>query len=1237
MSNINPLNLKKTTLVSFLSLIFVSYAQASMVRDDIDYQYFRDFALNLGKFTPGAQNIEVRNPAGELVSIMMQDVPMPDLSAVNRNGGFATLVGEQHLLSVAHNSGYRSVSFGEAGSNPDAHYYTYSLVDRNNFPGGRGVHTDYHAPRLDKMVTEVAPTAMSEAGNQAPTYTNKNRFPMFVRAGSGVQSVRSRDNKITTIVDAYNFLTGGTSLNINGNRQNWLDGSGSLFDNIYGGMVTYGTPGDSGSGLFGYDKQLGKWVVVGALNYYAGDHGSSNTWIMVRPYFHKEVSDKVFAGSLPRGDYQWKTTSNKTSTISGSPKTLTVDLKNGNDSNHGKTVEFTGTGTLTLTNNIDQGAGGLLFKDNFTVKASRDFTHRGSGVRIDKGKQVTWQVKNPKGDRLSKIGEGTLYVNGEGENLGDISVGDGTVILAQRRDSRNKQQAFNEVGIVSGRGTVVLSDNKQVNPDKIYFGFRGGRLDLNGNSILFNRIQNVDAGAMIVNHSNRPANLTIRGLNPRNNNEKLTAFNGVLGETDTRKNNGVLNVNIDLHTRDSKMLLSGGAKLKGNFMVHNGEAILSGRPTQYAPGKMTVTKDNRGNKKINYNPQAENVFDGDWINREFTANAFVANNQSTLTIGRNVTRVAGDLWGDGNSTLNLGIAENSLSCIRSDLTGVVGCDHRIGTQGFNASPKTAIVGNLTLQNSAKANINKAHLTGRVQAYQGTTLNLSRDARLTLTANSQVGNLNMSNGSEIDLNNAPYSPINYYTLTVNGDLSGAGQFNYLSNIAELKSDKLVVRGRATGGHWLNVKNTGREPHKSKDRLTLVHLNGSNHNTATFRLKNGTVDVGSLRYYLVKEGNDYRLYNPTMEQLIDKEAEDARRRKQQEEAEKAKKQREAEKQRLAEEAKRRAEAEHLKQEVQRQLLLLVRRWGTPATRAATAENIEAGDLFTQSQITSAYANTAISWLSSQARTTLALGQSLDDEIAQPKALGTRIYASRLRLNGNFENNYHRAYDTKYAATLIGLDNTFPTEFGTATIGGTFTDGKSANRFDDDVTGQDKSTTLHLYTKIQNQQGIFALATLGAGITKSEIKKEDLTHIDTKLFDSSFKAGKAFNTKVLDITPTIGLRYATISPKDHNIDEAQIVVDKASVINTNAQIKLSKSIQISEFNVIPSIEMGYSKTHSTMAVSVNDHHWKQKLSDDYYYRLGLAAKTGAVSASATLGKNLGDDVKDNLNAQVKISYMW
>lgn len=166
-----------------------------------------------------------------------------------------------------------------------------------------------------------------------------------------------------------------------------------------------------------------------------------------------------------------------------------------------------------MDQNINQGAGGLFFKGDYTVKGiNNDITWLGAGIDVTDGKKVVWQVKNPNGDRLAKIGKGTLEINGTGVNQGQLKVGDGTVILNQQADADKKVQAFSQVGIVSGRGTLVLNSSNQINPDNLYFGFRGGRLDANGNDLTFEHIRNVDEGARIVNHNTSHAStITLTG------------------------------------------------------------------------------------------------------------------------------------------------------------------------------------------------------------------------------------------------------------------------------------------------------------------------------------------------------------------------------------------------------------------------------------------------------------------------------------------------------------------------------------------------------------------------------------------------------------------------------------------------------------------------------------------------------------------------------------------------------
>lgn len=538
--------LRPSYLATFVAMTLSFPLSASVVRSDVDYQYFRDFAENKGQFSVGASNITINSKDGVQIGMMMQNLPMPDLSPAMRNTGFATLIDPQYIVSVAHVTPgyYRTIEFGASGHNRDANHYSYKIVDRNDHARTEGgLHWDYHLPRLNKLVTEVAPAKASELGHNSSAYLENNRFTHFVRLGSGRQATRDTENTLTSVAPAYSYLTGGSPLPIlDRKNQQWFDTSAGLYANKYGPLATYATPGDSGSPLFGYDNQAKEWLLVGVVNTYAGMGGNFNRYSIMRKDYHNEKFAEDIAGNIEnerdQAIFNWSADANS-SVVSqqNSEQRLTVSLadrsikdnsaypKGGANvievmlpqEEHGKTLNFSGKdATLVLKNHIDQGAGALNFNANVTVRPENDETWLGAGVVVAKDKRVNWQVKNPQGDRLSKLGAGTLHVNGRGENLGDISVGDGTVILDQQAES-GKKQAFNKVGIVSGRATVVLNSADQLNPNNIYFGFRGGRLDLNGNSLAFERIQNSDDGANIVNHARKTANIM---LAPRKLNEQ---------------------------------------------------------------------------------------------------------------------------------------------------------------------------------------------------------------------------------------------------------------------------------------------------------------------------------------------------------------------------------------------------------------------------------------------------------------------------------------------------------------------------------------------------------------------------------------------------------------------------------------------------------------------------------------------------------------------------------------------
>lgn len=60
----NKIKLLRPTLAAVAVSVVCASAQASIVRNDVDYQYFRDFAENKGAFRQGASNVNIYNNKG---------------------------------------------------------------------------------------------------------------------------------------------------------------------------------------------------------------------------------------------------------------------------------------------------------------------------------------------------------------------------------------------------------------------------------------------------------------------------------------------------------------------------------------------------------------------------------------------------------------------------------------------------------------------------------------------------------------------------------------------------------------------------------------------------------------------------------------------------------------------------------------------------------------------------------------------------------------------------------------------------------------------------------------------------------------------------------------------------------------------------------------------------------------------------------------------------------------------
>jgi len=1341
------------TVLTLLGLHFPSLA--GIVRNDIDYQYFRDFAENKGQFFIGNHDIDIRNKAGQSIGTMMQNgIPMIDFSPVSHRWGVATLIGDQYVVSVAHNGRYQDVDFGSEGHNPDAHRYSYRLVQRNNYPEGTKYNADYHTPRLNKFVTETAPIEMVKDLN-GDVYSDVNKYPMRVRMGAGLQFTRNQDgsNVAMSGVYAYNYLTGGNAFIGQGTENGLMNLGGELMQkNAYGPMPIIGSSGDSGSPLFVYDKEKGKWLLNGVLvygvyssgDYQKPDGFGGNGYLTARYDYYQRIAqnDRVSPIISQQGNrYLWTSKGDTGNiTLNNTPVATTPlfasYLPNQNmeepSLSHGKNLVFsnkTSTPTIIqLTNSINQGAGGLYFEGgNYLVETTLpDITWNGAGVSVSEGSTVTWKIKNPVGDRLSKIGQGTLLVNGKGENLGDISVGDGLVVLNQQADEQNKKQAFNQLGIVSGRPTVKLESADQVNPNNIYFGFRGGRLDLNGNTLTFNRIQNTDEGAQIVNHNkDKEANVTILG-NAQIDNEKdinqskATAFNGWFGETNAALHNGRLNLHYQLKHADSVFLLSGGTNLNGDITQESGTLVFSGRPTPHAYNHL-----NR--PALIGRPQGEVVMDDDWLSRTFKAEKYIINGGSAV-VSRNVSAINGDWQLSNNANATLGVTDKQANfiCARSDWTGLTKCANQtLSDKVFASIERSKINGNFTLNDNAKlsvlgladvtgnvalqgqsqyrlahnatqtgtlvlnnqtvATVENATLAGdatlsdqaklnfvnarfdhQIQGSKDTLVSLSDNANWTLPSSTTIGNLTLNN-SQITLNPDFATQTNNQTfnqLTVLGDLSGNGTFNYRTYLQENKGDHVAVHGLATGNFVLNVRNTGAEPQTLQQLSLLTLKNTAQTDNVNVALANGTVDVGTYRYELKNDNHDYRLYNPRKEQeLVDQARLAEEKRKADEAARLAEEKRKAEEAQIAE-AKAKAEELRLAEEQQKEELRLAEEKRKAEEAARLAEEKRKADeaarlaeekrkaeeqarldaqrkaleqesaVKKQKELISRYANSALSELSASVNSALLAQDELNKHLVSEN--NTNVWANTLYSSRHYDADEFRAYQQKARLTQVGVQHIDTNH----RLGLLFSHSRVSNAFDDNISSKGRLNMLSAFAKYDFENGLNLSADAGYGLSAGEIRGESQNaKIKRRIATIGMGLGYQLNLDKLAIRPHVGIHRYYISADSYTYAGVNVHSPKMSFNAYHAGVTVDYAFMPWEgVTIRPALTLNYvDASDSQVAVQVNQSQLTQRFDRYWQQEIGVTTDFASWQIATYAGKSRGKQLDKQYHIGLKVGYRW
>ncbi|RTF43318.1 autotransporter outer membrane beta-barrel domain-containing protein [Serratia marcescens] len=172
-----------------------------------------------------------------------------------------------------------------------------------------------------------------------------------------------------------------------------------------------------------------------------------------------------------------------------------------------------------------------------------------------------------------------------------------------------------------------------------------------------------------------------------------------------------------------------------------------------------------------------------------------------------------------------------------------------GDVSLTAGNRVVLTGDIRAATENQVNValsNTSRLTGAIMNVDA--LRLDTGSQWVMTGNSNLDRLTNEGSVAFSHDGASFS-----TLSL-GSLTGNGAFSMNTDIASLNGDLIAVAGTASGNHLLSIKNTGREPGRTEDALTIVTTGGGD---GQFALNGGAVDAGTYQYELQQRGKDWVL--------------------------------------------------------------------------------------------------------------------------------------------------------------------------------------------------------------------------------------------------------------------------------------------------------------------------------------------------------------------------------------------
>ncbi|EAK9984579.1 autotransporter outer membrane beta-barrel domain-containing protein [Campylobacter jejuni] len=735
----------KLSFCALMAFGFSNYLFASAIDPNFYFQEYLDFANNKGKFQVGQIGFEIlaKNP-NQNISF---NAPMIDFSTSNRGGKFQgefTNIGQSYIVSASHMSTNSSgANQGDVKQGSILHFggVANRIVSSSDDFTANKENLDFAVLKMSKInlnksanlskdlnlieknsidgedIYKYKDPFWSSCQDGSCDYTqgkgklfDSSRYEYFVREGSGIVALGFEDpNKVPI------KITGSNEINLGG----FVSLANTAKDNkrFYLEIINYtndkrnpftssSTPGDSGSGLYVYDKIDKKWYLIGVVStsncnpYFTEGYTCSKVdYALINQEKINEFQNSHRV-NIAQGVYTLSTQGlmkegrlvQGVSLISGanagyvSYENYFVDKSKYDnrikEMKNSKDLYFSQKGSIDLTQDVDLGASVLNFDKNSNWQITGDKWLIHGGIYADKGSSIEYNVKTKKDDFLYKMGEGELVITSQSENAG-LRMGEGKVRL------ESEGLSFGE--IYMNGGILELSKAQNLKSDTLYMN--GGTLDLSGLQLSFNEFKANSNNVFITSSKQNSI------LNFNNTNNYLYHGNILSDKAIT------INANTD-----KALIFDGNIYNKeGVFKANNAKLSFQGHPLihAYISDKnaqiLTSHQENVLTKPVSFDQE-------DWENRVFVLKE-IHLNSSSFYLGKNASLSVENFYANDS---NLELGSKNLWIDEKDGENII---DKSNDYFYGQNPYTGVGNEMAfeqkLQNTQNAKIEKVYFSGNL--------------------------------------------------------------------------------------------------------------------------------------------------------------------------------------------------------------------------------------------------------------------------------------------------------------------------------------------------------------------------------------------------------------------------------------------------------------------------------------------------------------------------------------------